>query len=157
MCIQCLIQKRANYFTQQFSKNIHKLIKNRRVSYPVRSKIKTKLMYSYLTTNFSSSMLCRSIYLALNMIQFNLIWECLFFVDCRSLWLSVSELHKIYQPNFYVIWWKGVTRAKDEPIIFWSGSDSQGGSTNSVSPWLTLRHTIWPWWKATLSKYPFSS
>ena len=44
-----------------------------------------------------------------------------------------AVLWKNYWLDFHETWWKGVARVKEEPIMFWSGSESQGRYTHYFS------------------------
>jgi len=50
-----------------------------------------------------------------------------------------AGLRKNGRPVCHETWWKGVAWAKEEPVQFWSGSESWGGWTNHFSLLLTLR------------------
>lgn len=56
-----------------------------------------------------------------------------------------QDCAKNYQLKFHKTWWQGVAWVRGEHIKFWSGSDSQGGSTNyffAVAKY--ARYGVWP-------------
>lgn len=49
-----------------------------------------------------------------------------------------AGLWKNYLPDFHETWWKSVASAKEEPITFWSRSETWGSHTNYFSLLFTV-------------------